>query len=98
MVYIYKKRAGEKTYYYLRASERKDGKIIVKDIAYLGSGIDEVKRGLEKLPQYSAKIRKAYKTIHAFLESNKYLETIRNAKPKADEYIGQKLLEIEACK
>ena len=58
MVYIYKKVIGDKTYYYLRASERKGKRIIVKDIAYLGSTIKEVKVNLEKLLPYKDKIRK----------------------------------------
>ena len=99
MVYIYKKVIGEKTYYYLRASKRKDNKIITKDIAYLGSSIEDVKRTLEKLPKYSDKIRKAYKTINHFLESNAYLEKIRLLKLKKDRLLEyEKLLEVEACK
>ena len=43
MVYIYKKIIGEKSYYYLRASQRKNGKLMVKDIAYLGKSIENVK-------------------------------------------------------
>ena len=75
MVYIYKKKSGLKIYYYLRASERKDGKVLVKDIAYLGSSLEEVKKSLKDKKYYS-EIRKAYKTIHSFLESNKYVESI----------------------
>ncbi len=70
MVYIYKKTVGDKVYYYLRASERKQEKIIIKDIAYLGSSLEEVKKALNKLPKYSEQIRKAYKTINNFLESD----------------------------
>jgi len=97
MVYIYKKVIGDKTYYYLRASERKGKRIIVKDIAYLGSTIKEVKENLEKLPSDKDKIRKSYRTIHNFLESNHYLEIILKSKLKKDEFL-QKLNEIEACK
>lgn len=98
MVYIYKKPVGEKIYYYLRASERKNRKIVIKDIAYLGSSLDEVKKSLENLPKYSDKIRKAYKTIHNFLESNRYLEKAKALKLKKDEFLGKKSLEIGACK
>ena len=52
MVYIYKKPIGNKSYYYLRASEKKGKKLITKDIAYLGSSIDEVKLNLDKLSKY----------------------------------------------
>lgn len=98
MVYIYKKPVGEKTYYYLRASERKNKKIVIKDIAYLGSSLEEVKKSLENLPKYSDKIRKAYKTIHNFLESNRYLEKVKALKLKKNEFLNEKTLEIEACK
>ena len=99
MVYVYKKTIGEKSYYYLRASQRKGTKVIVKDIAYLGSTIEEAKKALENLPKYSSEIRKAYKTINNFLESNRYLRKIRLAKLKRDKFIDyEKLLELEACK
>ena len=98
MVYIYKKTIGNKEYYYLRASERKGTKVIAKDLAYLGENIDEVKKNLTKLPKYNDQIRKTYKTIHNFLESNRYLEKIKQSKIKSDNYLGNKLFEVEACK
>jgi len=98
MVYIYKKVIGNKKYYYLRASERKGTKVIAKDLAYLGSSIEEVQKNLTKLPQYNDQIRKTYKTIHNFLESNIYLDKIKQSKIKSDHYLGDKLLEVEACK
>ncbi|HIJ01331.1 TPA: Fic family protein [Candidatus Woesearchaeota archaeon] len=98
MVYIYRKVIGNKGYYYLRASERKGTKVIAKDLAYLGESIEEVQKNLTKLPQYNDQIRKTYKTIHNFLESNIYLEKIKQSKIKSDDYLGDKLLEVEACK
>lgn len=98
MVYIYKKAIGAKEYYYLRASERKGNKVIVKDIAYLGNSIENVKKALGHLPQYKEKIRKAYKTIHRFLESNYYLEKAALLKLKKDSFLDKKLIEIEACR
>lgn len=98
MVYIYKKLVGAKTYYYLRVSERKGKKVISKDLAYLGSSIDEVKKSLDKLPKYKDDIRKAYKTMHNFIESNHYLEKINLLKLKKDEFIDKKLPELEACR
>ncbi len=98
MVYLYKKTIGEKNYYYLRASERKENKILVKDIAYLGSSLEDVQTALEKLPKYSEQIRKAYKTIHHFLASNHYLEKIKELKLKQDSFLKDKQVEIEACK
>ena len=99
MVYIYKKTIGRKEYYYLRASKRKGNKVTAKDIAYLGSTIEDVKKALEKLPKYANEIRKAYKTINNFLESNRYLKKIHELKLKRVNLLDyEKLLEIEACK
>lgn len=98
MAYIYKKIIGKKPYYYLRASERKGKRIIVKDIAYLGNSISEVKKKIKNIPKYKDKIRKAYKTIHNFLESNYYLEKTSKLKLKKDIFLDKKLLEIKACK
>ena len=98
MVYIYKKTIGNKNYYYLRASERKGKRVISKDIAYLGSSIDEVKKNLEELSKYKAQIRKAYKTINSFLESNYFLEKAKKLKLKKDNILKDKTDEVMACK
>lgn len=98
MVYIYRKRIGVKNYYYLRASERKGNRIIVKDIAYLGSTIDEVKINLDRLNLYKDKIRKAYRTINLFLESNYFLEKVKKFKLREDNLLKNKTDEVEACK
>ena len=98
MVYIYKKTAGDKNYYYLRISERKGKRILSKDIAYLGNSIEDAKKALDKLPQYKEKIRKAYKTLNKFFESNHYLEKADALKLKNDDFLKNKQPEIEACK
>jgi len=98
MVYIYNKKIRNKNYYYLRASERKNGKVITKDIAYLGNTIKDAKKSLNNLPNYKDKIRKAYKTIHNFLESNRYIERAKRLKLKKNLYLRERIIEIEACK
>src|SRR3989344_9129374 len=98
MVYLYKKTVGNKSYYYLRASERKGKRTIVKDIAYLGSSLDEVKKNLEKLPKYKEQIRKTYRTLQLFFESNRFLEKAKLLKSKKDPFLDPKLMEVEACK
>jgi len=98
MVYLYKKTAGLKNYYYLRASERKGKRILAKDIAYLGNTIEEARKSLNNLPQYTEEIRKAYKTLHRFLESNHFLEQVKESKLKRDIFLKEKQEEIEACK
>lgn len=86
-----------KPYYYLRASERKNGKAITKDLAYLGNSIEEVRKILEN-KEYKEKIRKAYKTIHNFIETNHWLEKVKEQKLKKDAFLGEKLEEVEACR
>lgn len=98
MVYVYKKIIGGKPYYYLRASERKGKAVITKDIAYLGNRIEKVKKALENLSEYKGEIRKAYKKIRLFLESNYYFEKTKSLKLKKNEFLGNKLEEVEACK
>ncbi|MEK6860220.1 MAG: Fic family protein [Nanoarchaeota archaeon] len=98
MVYIYKKIVGNKSYYYLRVSERKGKKVISKDIAYLGNSIEEVKKSLNNLPKLKEKTRKAYRSMHHFIESNYYLEKIEEQKLKKDEFLEDNLNEAEACK
>lgn len=98
MAYIYKKTIGKKEYYYLRASEKKENKLVTKDLAYLGSNIEDVKKTLENLPKYKDEIRKAYKTIHNFLVSNRFIDEVKKLKLKQNLFLGEKLNEIEACK
>jgi Fic family protein len=99
MVYIYRKIIGDNKYYYLRASKRKAGKLIVKDIAYLGNSLEAVKKNLDKLPKHSKEIRAAYRTINNFIESNRYAEKIRAQKITKDDFIAkEQLIEVEACK
>src|SRR3989344_2769672 len=98
MVYIYKKPIGNKSYYYLRASEKKGKKLVTKDIAYLGSIVEEVKANLDKLSRYKEKIRKSYRIINTFLESNHFLEKAKKLKLKKELFLKEKTDEVEACK
>lgn len=98
MVYIYKKVAGKKSYYYLRTSKRKNGKVISKDVAYLGNNIDSVKEALDKLPKYKKDIEKAYRKINLFLESNQFLEEAKKLKLKTNDFLESNLFDVEACK
>ncbi|MCR4327133.1 MAG: Fic family protein [Nanoarchaeota archaeon] len=98
MVYIYKKSAGKKNYYYLRISKRKGKKIITKDLAYLGGTIKEARKKLSNLSSHKEEIRKAYRNLNIFLDTNYYLEKIKDLKLKKNEFLGKKLEEIEACR
>ena len=97
MVYVYKKRIGNKDYYYLRVSKRQGKKLITKDLAYLGNTLSQVQENLKKQPEKD--IRKAHRNISRFLESNIFLEKVRAAKPKHTIYLPKELAEeIEACR
>jgi len=100
MVYIYVKIKGGRSYYYLRASLKQGKRLVTKDIVYLGLNIDEVKEKLSKMPaKYSSDIRKAYKTLNRFIESNRFIEKVKSMKFKSNSYLSKHLLEnIEACK
>lgn len=98
MVYIYKKPIGEKNYYYLRVSKKKGKKLVTKDIAYLGSSIEKVKSNLDKQSKYKEQIRKSYKTINFFIESNRFLEKANKLKLKKDIFLKNRTNEVEACK
>jgi Fic family protein len=98
MVYIYKKVVGTKNYYYLRASARKGERIISKDIAYLGDSIKSAKGSLGKLKGHKDEIRKSYRKINMFLESNHYLDLAKQEKLKKNDLLGKKIYEIEACR
>ncbi|MFH1439517.1 MAG: Fic family protein [Candidatus Woesearchaeota archaeon] len=99
MAYLYKKQINGKVYYYLRISKRVDGKLVVNDVAYLGSNITEVEKKLEQLEKYQKEIRKGYHNIRKFIESDYYLEKIKEKKLKKNEYIKpEQLNKIEAIK
>ena len=98
MVYIYKKIIGKKHYYYLRASVKKGKKVLVKDLAYLGSTLEDVRKNIDNPKKYKKEIRKAYNTINTFLESNYYFKKISKLKLKKNEFLDKKLIEVEACK
>lgn len=99
MVYIYRKTIGNKDYYYLRASIKKGGKAITKDIAYLGDNLEKINKELDSLSSYQKEIRKAYKNINNFIQTNQYLEKVKSLKIKSDLFLSKEYLyNIEACK
>jgi Fic family protein len=100
MVYIYRKRIGDKDYYYLRAYVSKNGKSITKDVLYLGNDLNSIRDKIKDIPhKYSEQIKKTYKTINKFIELNLYLEKVRAFKLKKDVFLDKESQEIiEACK
>ena len=77
MAYIYKKNVNGKTYFYLRISKRIKGKLMVKDVAYLGNKISDIETKLNKLTKYKQEIRKGYRNINKFIQKNHYLGKIQ---------------------
>lgn len=98
MVYIYRKSRGNRKYYYLRASKRKGSKKIEKDIAYLGSTIEEARKKFPQVARNKEEIKKSYRKINTFLENEYYKEKIKKLKLKKDPYLEENLIEVEACK
>jgi Fic family protein len=98
MVYIYRKVKGDKTYYYLRASKRNGSKKIEKDIAYLGSSIEEARKKFSEVAKKKQEIRKSYRKINLLLEGEYYKNKVESLKLKKDLYLDESLTEIEACK
>lgn len=100
MAYIYRKVVGGKPYYYLRISKRVNGRVLAKDIAYLGNDISKVQENLAKVdPKYSKAIRDGYRNIRRFIDSTYYQERARALKLKGDDYLKRDLLEsVEAIK
>lgn len=100
MAYLYKKVVSGRPYYYLRISKRINGKLAVKDIAYLGSDVSKIREKLKDIPsKYKEEIRQAYRNINRVIESNFYLEKAKKLKLKSSEYFTEDLLQqIEAIK
>lgn len=100
MAYIYKKLIHGKPYYYLRISKRVKGKVVVKDIAYLGSDPLKINKKINNIPkQYSDEIRKAYRNIKKFIEEEYYLQKVLKKKLKKNDYFAENELEaVEAAK
>lgn len=100
MAYIYKKIIHGKPYYYLRVSKRVRGKIIVKDVAYLGNDALKLEGKLNELPSlYKKEIRNAYRNIKKFIQGEYYLKKVRKLKLKRNPYLDKEIFEeIEAIK
>ncbi len=98
MAYIHTKRIGDKNYYTLRISVREKGNVITRDLCNLGTDLSKIKIDqLEK--KYKREIRKSYRTIKKFLETDYYLKKAKKVKLKKTEYFTKEQLEnIEAIK
>jgi Fic family protein len=91
MAYIHVKRIGDKKYYTLRISVRKDNKVITKDLCNLGNDFSKI--NIDKLEKkYHTEIRKSYFTIKKFMESNYFLEKAKKLKLKSTPYFSNEQL------
>lgn len=94
MAYIYRKIINGNPYYYLRISKRVKGKIIVKDVAYLGNNISKIDKS-----KYKNEIRNSYRNIKKYIQEEHYIKKIRSKKIKISDYFNLRdLEEIEAIK
>jgi len=98
MVYIYKKKTGNKNYYYLRASKRLNGKQVTKDIAYLGSTIEEARKNLPAIAKDKQEMKKSYRKISLLLETEYYNNRIKKLKLKRDGFLNDNIEDIEAAR
>ncbi len=98
MAYIHRKTIGNVNYYTLRVSVRKGDKVITRDLCSLGSDLSKV--NIDELSKnYNKEIRKSYKTIKRFLDTESYLEQAKKIKHKQfDGLNSEQLLEIEATR
>src|SRR3989344_6704233 len=97
MVYIHVKKVGGTRYYTLRVSVKgKNGKLITKDLENLGT--DPNKINIDSLEQkYKTEIRKSYRTIKIFLESERYYNLAKEEKLRQSPFLTkEQLIEIEA--
>lgn len=94
MAYIYRKIINGNPYYYLRISKRVKGKIIVKDVAYLGNNISKINQS-----KYKNEIRNSYRNIKKYIQEEHYIKKIKSKKIKISDYFDLRdLEEIEAIK
>jgi Fic family protein len=98
MAYIYRKVVNEKPYYYLRVSKRVNGKVVVKDVAYLGNDSSKIGERVAELPSlHKSQIRDAYRNIRKFVEQEHYHKQV--GKVKGDPYFDRpRLIAVEAVK
>jgi Fic family protein len=86
VAFIHTKRIGDTTYYTLRISYRKGGRVITKDIENLGTDLAKVR--LEDLEQrHKKEIRKSYHSLKKFLDKNYYTQQVIVKKPKRDVFL-----------
>ncbi len=64
----------------------------------MGNSIDEARKRFPAIAKEKQEIRKSYRRINLLLENEYYANKIKELKLKKDDYLGNKLIDIEACK
>ncbi len=95
MAYIHEKKKGEKKEYSLRVSIRKEGKIITKDLCYLGSDLSKI--NIKKLKNDYIKDEEGIRKIKKRMEKLNYFEKAAKKNTKANKFFDEKQMsEINA--
>lgn len=87
MAYIHSKIINGRPYYYLRIDTKENNRRIIKDIAYLGNDLSKI--NIDKLldnSKYKKEIRKSYKIITKFINSNYYIDKAKSEKLHKDKH------------
>jgi len=88
VAYICIKKVGNKKYYYLRKSIKKQGKTISKDICYLGKNLSKINLNeLEK--KFPDEIKNSKINLKKFLESNYYFEKSKKNSIKENKFFNK---------
>jgi hypothetical protein len=99
LAYIYRKRKGENTYYYLRISVRHKDIVRSIDVAYLGKDLTLKTIKNLNLDKYSTKIKDAIRKIKKELNNEYYKKKISELKLKEDIFLTKdELIQIESIK
>ena len=97
-MYLTVKVKNGRKYYYLRKTSLRNGRIISKDVAYLGSDPSKIIDKLKNLKQFEKDLKKSMRKITKTVNYERYLEKVIKLKIKNDEYIPKKeLLDVEAA-
>lgn len=98
-MYIYKRRLSDRDQYILRISKRKGDKVLVRDIANLGTDPNSLRDKLLSLEdKYSSELKKSWRTLDKTMTYEHFLDKAKNSKIKFQDNISkEQLLEFTAA-
>ncbi|MFW5704238.1 MAG: Fic family protein [Nanoarchaeota archaeon] len=99
-MYLYRKVSGDRITYYLRVSKRQGNKVVVKDIANLGTDPDKIMDNIGALDEkYSAQIRKSWRDLDRNVTIERFLKKARVSKLRQVKGLSKDdLVSVEACR